>query len=101
MLTLPDRFELLSDEWIDEARRLLTKAVEQRKDELGGQPFSLSERFADAPPHLQLPDNVGAWTARYDGEAITVARGFDASADVTVNGDYQAGLAGSTHARAY
>jgi len=93
MLTLPDRFEFLSDPWIDEARRFLEKAVEQRRDALA--PFSLSERFADAPPHLQLPDDTGAWTARYDGGAITVARGFDADADVTVEGDYQAGLAGS------
>jgi ectoine hydroxylase-related dioxygenase (phytanoyl-CoA dioxygenase family) len=89
---LPDRFEFLSDAWIDEARRLLVKAVEQRKETLSGQPFSLSERFADAPPHL--PDDVGAWTARYDGETMTVARGFDPMADVVVEGDYQAGLAG-------
>jgi Phytanoyl-CoA dioxygenase (PhyH) len=94
MYTLPDRFEFLSDPWIEEARRFLEKATEQRKAELGGKPFSLSERFADAPPHLQLPDNVGAWTARYDGEAMSVARGFDAAADVVVEGDYQAGLAG-------
>ncbi len=92
MYTLPDRFEFLSDAWIDEARRFLERACEQRKAELA--PFSLSERFADAPPHLELPDNVGAWTARYDGEAMTVARGFDPAADVTVEGDYQAGLAG-------
>jgi ectoine hydroxylase-related dioxygenase (phytanoyl-CoA dioxygenase family) len=94
LANLPDRFEFLSDEWIAEARRFLTKAVEQRQDALAGQPFSLSERFADAPPHLQLPDDVGAWTARYDGAALTVARGFDPAADVTVEGDYQAGLAG-------
>lgn len=92
MYTLPDRFEFLSDPWIDEARRLLEKGIEQRKADLA--PFSLSERFTDAPPHLQLPDNVGAWTARYDGETLTVTRGFDAAADVTVEGDYQAGLAG-------
>ncbi|HTX48945.1 MAG TPA: hypothetical protein VME40_06090, partial [Caulobacteraceae bacterium] len=94
MYTLPDRFEFLSDAWIDEARRFLERAVEQRKDDLGGAPFSLSERFTDAPPHLNLPDNVGAWTARYDGETLTAARGFDATADVVVEGDYQAGLAG-------
>ena len=49
MYTLPDRFEFLSDAWIDEARRFLERACEQRKAELA--PFSLSERFADAPPH--------------------------------------------------
>jgi ectoine hydroxylase-related dioxygenase (phytanoyl-CoA dioxygenase family) len=91
---LPDRFEFLSDAWIDEARRFLARAVEQRKDALAGQPFSLSQRFTDAPPHLELPGDVAAWTARCDGEALTVARGFDAAADVVVEGDYQAGLSG-------
>jgi hypothetical protein len=92
MITLPDRFEFLSDAWIDEARRFLEKAVEQRREALA--PFSLSERFADAPPHLKLEGDVGAWNARYDGGQITVARGFDAGADVVVEGDYQAGIAG-------
>jgi hypothetical protein len=95
MYTLPDRFEFLSDAWLDEARAFLTKAVEQRKEALAGRPFSLSERFADAPPHLKLPRNVGAWKARFDGETITVSRGFDPKADVVVEGDYQAGLAGA------
>jgi hypothetical protein len=94
MFTLPDRFEFLSDAWIDEARRFLETAVEQRKDALGGQAFSLSERFADAPPHLKLQKHAGAWTARYDGSVISVARGFDPKADLVVEGDYQAGLAG-------
>ena len=95
MYTLPDRFEFLSDAWIDEARAFLEKAMEPRKAALAGQPFSLSERFTHAPPHLKLPRNTGAWTARWDGNAITVARGFDAKADFVVEGDYQAGLAGA------
>jgi ectoine hydroxylase-related dioxygenase (phytanoyl-CoA dioxygenase family) len=95
MHTLPDVFEFLSDPWIDEARRFLGKAVEQRKEALAGQSWSLSERFENAPPHLELPKNVAAWSARYDGEALTVKRGFDAKADVKVEGDYQAGLAGA------
>ena len=95
MYTLPDRFEFLSDAWIDEARAFLEKAMEQRKDALAGQPFSLSERFTQAPPHLKLPRNTGAWTARWDGNAVNVARGFDAKADFVVEGDYQAGLAGA------
>ncbi|HUO12454.1 MAG TPA: phytanoyl-CoA dioxygenase family protein [Caulobacteraceae bacterium] len=92
MYTLPDRFEFLSDAWIDEARRLLEKGVEQKPSEIGS--FSISERFTDAPPHLELPDNVGAWTGRYEAGKLTVARGFDPSADLVVEGDYQAGLAG-------
>jgi hypothetical protein len=95
MYTLPDRFEFLSDAWLGEARAFLEKAVAQRKEALAGQPFSLSERFTGAPPHLKLPKNVGAWKARYDGETLTVARGFDPKADVVVEGDYQAGLAGA------
>ena len=95
MYTLPDRFEFLCDAWIDEARAFLEKAMEQRKDALAGQPFSLSERFTQAPPHLKLPRNTGAWTARWDGNAVNVARGFDAKADFVVEGDYQAGLAGA------
>ena len=94
MYTLPDRFEFLSDAWIDEARRFLEKATAQMKDGLAGQPFSLSERFTDTPPHLKAPDDVSAWTARYDGTTMTVTRGFEATADVVVEGDYQAGLAG-------
>ena len=93
MIALPGNFEFLSDAWIDEARRFLEGVVKRRRDALA--PFSLSERFADAPPHLKLPDNVGAWNARYDGESIVVARGFDAGADVLVEGDYQAGLTGA------
>ncbi|HLK25015.1 MAG TPA: phytanoyl-CoA dioxygenase family protein [Caulobacteraceae bacterium] len=96
MLTqLPDRYEFLSDAWLDAARAFLEKAVSQRKEQLAGQPFSLSERFTDAPPHLELPKNTGAWTARWDGETLSVARRFDAKADIVVEGDYQAGLAGA------
>ena len=92
MYTLADRFEFQSDAWLDETRRFLERAVEQRRAELA--PFSLTERFTDAPPHLKLPGNVGAWNVRYDGGAVTVQHGFDADADVKVEGDYQAGIAG-------
>jgi ectoine hydroxylase-related dioxygenase (phytanoyl-CoA dioxygenase family) len=92
MLTLPDRFEFQSDAWLGETRRFLEKAVEQRREALA--PFSLTERFVDAPPHLQLPDDIGAWNVRYDGERVAVQRGFDPDADVKVEGDYQAGIAG-------
>lgn len=87
MITLPGRFEFLSDAWIDEARSWF----EKRREALG-QPFSVSERFADAPQHLGLPDDVASWTLAWDGEALHVARGFDPEADATVEGDYQAAL---------
>ena len=89
---LPGRYEFLSDAWLDEARKFLERECKNRKGQLGTHPFSLSERFTDAPPHLKLDDNIGAWQMRYDGESVTVARGFDASANLTIEGDYQAAL---------
>ena len=92
MITLPDHFEFLSDAWLDEARRFLERQAVQRKDQLGGRPFSVSERFADAPPHLQAPSDVAAWSLRYDGQTARVTRDFDPAADLVVEGDYQAAL---------
>jgi hypothetical protein len=89
---LPDRFEFLSDDWLEEARRFVDHAIEQRKDRLGGRPFSISERFADAPPHLGLPGNVAAWSLTFDGETASVSREFNEAADTVVEGDYQAAL---------
>jgi ectoine hydroxylase-related dioxygenase (phytanoyl-CoA dioxygenase family) len=88
MYTLPNRFEFLSDAWIAEAQRWF----DERREGLGDAPFSVSERFADAPPHLGFQDNVASWTVRYDGQAARVARGFDPKADATCEGDYQAAL---------
>ncbi|HUO90076.1 MAG TPA: phytanoyl-CoA dioxygenase family protein, partial [Rhizomicrobium sp.] len=95
MLTLPHQFEYLSDAWLDEARAYLARETAQKKERLGGRPFSLAERFTDAPPHLKFPDNVAAWSMRYDGETVTVSRDFDAGADQVVEGDYQAALTGA------
>jgi ectoine hydroxylase-related dioxygenase (phytanoyl-CoA dioxygenase family) len=92
MLTLPHHVEFLSDRWLEEARSFLERETLVRKERLGGKPFSVSERFIDAPPHLKLQDNVGAWTLRYDGAAVSASRGFDETADVVVEGDYQAAL---------
>ena len=89
--TLPHQVEFFSDEWLDAARRFLEREVAARRDRLAG-PFALSECFADAPPHLQLPDDVAAWSARYDGESVAVSRGVDPAADLLVEGDYQAAL---------
>ena len=88
MQTLPDRFELLSDAWLDEAKAWF----EARRERLGDTPFSLSERLTDAPPHLKLPDDVASWTLRWDGGALSVARGYEASADAVTEADYQAAL---------
>jgi len=41
-LTLPHQFEFLSDAWLEEGRRFLEREAAQRKDRLGGRPFSVS-----------------------------------------------------------
>ena len=91
-LTLPHQFEFLSDAWLEDARRFLERETAQRKDRLGGRPFSVAERFTNAPPHMKFADNVAAWSMRYDGDKVTVSREFDANADQRIEGDYQAAL---------
>jgi hypothetical protein len=101
MYTLPHHVEFLSDRWADEARRFLAGEVPKVRERpapaerLKGRAFSVSGRFTDAPPHLALPGNVGCCTIRFDGEAFAVTAGFDASADLVVEGDYQAALTGA------
>ena len=92
MITLPHHVELLSDAWLESARKYLERETQQRKDRLNGRPFSLSERFTDAPPHLKLPGDTAQWSLHYDGAEVSVSREFDGAADVVVEGDYQVAL---------
>ena len=92
LITLPHHVEFLSERWIEEADRFWREALPVRKAKLGGRPFAISERFTDGPPHLKLPVDEASWSLRFYGEAATVARGFDADADLTVEADYQAAL---------
>jgi ectoine hydroxylase-related dioxygenase (phytanoyl-CoA dioxygenase family) len=92
LITLPQHCEFLSDAWLEEARELLSRELGARKERLAGHAFSLSERFTSAPPHLKLGGDVAAWSARWDGERLSVTRAFDERADVVVEGDYQAAL---------
>jgi len=92
MITLPGHCEYLSDPWLDEARRFLKREAAHRKDRLNGRPFSVSERFADAPTHLKAPGGVIGWSLRWDGETIAVSREADETADLVIEGDYQAAL---------
>ncbi len=91
LVTLPHHVEFLSDAWLDQARRFFEEQMPVKKALLAG-PFSVSERFSDAPPHLKLPGNVATWSARFDGESVTVSREFVDSADLVIEGDYQAAL---------
>lgn len=92
MYTLPHQFEFFSDEWFAEARQFLAHEVERRRERLAG-PFSFSECFTAAPPHLGLPGDVAAWHVRVDpATGVTVERGADPAADLVVEGDYQAAL---------
>lgn len=68
MFTLPGDCEFFSDAYLDAARAFLERESERRKASLGGKPFSVSERFTQAPPHLRRADNIAEWIVRYDGE---------------------------------
>ena len=61
MLTLPHHVEFLSDDWLAEAGRFLEQETRVRKERLGGRAFSVSERFADAPPHLKVAGDVAGY----------------------------------------
>ena len=89
MYTLPHHVEFLSDEWLDQSRSFLTEGFRQASH-VGA--FSLSERFSDAPPHLSFENNDATWRVNWDGQTISVERGFNPKADVVVIGDYQATL---------
>ena len=90
MITLPHHFEFMSDAWLAEARTFLERETGRLKDQLT--PFSLTERFTDAPPHLGFADDVACWSAEFDGDRLTVSREFKPDADLVVEGDYQAAL---------
>jgi hypothetical protein len=92
LITLPHHMEFLSERWLDEAARFWREVLPTRKAKLGGRAFSVSERFIDAPPHLKLAGDVASWSLRFDGDEATLARGFDADADLTVESDYQSAL---------
>ena len=61
MVTLPHHCEFLSDAWLAEAEQFLQRDLSVRKGKLGGRAFSVSERFTNAPPHLNLPNDVASW----------------------------------------
>ena len=92
MFTLPHHVEFLSDRWVEECRRFLAGEVPKIREKpapaerLKGQVFSLSGRFADAPPHMKLPGDVGSVSLRFDGEAFEVTQAFDPAADLVVEG---------------
>jgi len=92
LITLPHHFEFLSQGWLDEATRFFKEQIPLRKSQLSGKPFSVSERFTDAPPHMKLPRDVASWSLRYDGDDVTVSAEFDPSADMVLESDYQAAL---------
>lgn len=92
LITLPHHVEFLTDRWLDEARAFFHEAIPLRRAMLAGKAFSLSERFTDAPPHLNFPNNVAAWSLTFDGETATVSRDFNENADLLFEGDYQQGL---------
>lgn len=91
MFTLPHHVEFLSDEWLVEANQIFNQTLKQFGD-LKGHPFSLSECFIDAPPHLNLDGAEASWQLSFDGSSCQISRGFNSAADLQVTGGYQAGV---------
>lgn len=89
MVTLPHHVEYLSDGWIAEASAFIESFVQQRKF---AEPFTLSERLTDAPPHLAGEDGSIAWTLSFDGKVVSTDRSFNPGAQIVREGDYQAAL---------
>ena len=87
MYTLPHQFEYLTDDWLAEAARFVTETGKQK----GVGAFSLSERWNNPPPHLELGGSAD-WTLTFNGEQATAARGYTPDADQIGAGEYQAGL---------
>ena len=101
MFTLPHHVEFLSDRWLAEGRRFLAGEVPKIRERpapaerLAGRRFSLSGRFTQPPPHMKLPGDVGCVTVHFDGEAFEVTSTFDPTANLVIEGDYQAALTGA------
>ncbi len=91
VLCLPHQCEFLSDQWLERARDHLTRALAASGEKLP--PFSLTERFSDAPPHLGFPGGVAQWSLTYDGENTRIGREPLQTPGLQVEGSYQAGLA--------
>lgn len=89
-LCLPHQCEFLSDTWLERAAAFLTKRL---KNAIELAPFSISERFRNAPPHLGFEQDTAAWSFTFDGNAVSIKRGFLDCATVTIEGEYQAGIA--------
>src|SRR5262249_61965979 len=49
IVTLPERFEFLSDAWLDEARKFLERECNNNKERLGGRAFFVGESCSDEP----------------------------------------------------
>lgn len=90
LLCLPHQCEFLSDQWLQRAREFLERAIAKPIRQLPA--FSLTERFVDAPPHLDCKDNLAQWSVKFDGETLVVDRQLLEHSDVHVEGAYQAGL---------
>ena len=90
LLCLPHQCEFLSDTWLQRAREYLAQAVAQRGASIP--PFTIFERFANAPGLLGFEGNIAQLSASFDGDRLVVSREQIAAPDVLVEGDYQAGL---------
>lgn len=85
------RHEFMSSAWIAMARHEISRALTGR--ELGGTRFTLSEEFADAPPHLRAGDDTIGFSVRIVDGAVEVEDRPDPHADLRVISNYADALA--------
>lgn len=86
---LDERVEFFSDAWVAAASAELARLLRRHAGTMQDVRYSLCEAFADAPPHLGLPDNVACWTLRFSGAEVVVECRRDETADLVVTGEYQ------------
>lgn len=81
-----NKFEFVSNEWVDQAKEILEDLVSQFGVE--GVSFSVCETFTDAPTNID-PSGVASWHFYIQGKSVNVGKGKVNDSDVKINYDYK------------
>lgn len=85
-----ERYEFLSDAWLESARKHLEERVAEDPKAIAGQRWSMCEQYANAPPHLRFPDDLAVVHVEIDdgcvraGKELAFGDGPVPGADLTV-----------------
>ena len=81
-----NKFNFVSDEWVDQARIILENLV----SELGNEDvnFSVCETFMDTPKNINA-SRIVSWHFYIKGKSVKTAKGKVEDTDVKINFDYQ------------